>query len=492
MPVPVLPQPAPTALPAPLVRDLVKALGEAASGGKPLPPAFGAALGELERLVRRRPAGDPDRTFLEGLRAASLGPAGEAAWARAAKSLHQSLGVLGGATAASLPLWEHLADLQAAQGLPDYPFRDRALQLRLDRARGVDPALEEDVLASLKDHWGGFLEPPRRPETLRRCADLTGLWLRRLPEDRARAMARVAFQEGAGGLWAFAHREGDPDLRSKLEDLLRDLPLESQLTLFRPEVFRGWVTTVGRGGLKTRAQALVLRLDPMAEAAWGLPMRLSLLRVAGLEEAYESVALEALDRLEGEALGNLVREELPLAPTLGLELAQAIRRVLTRELPIPGAEALTRTWVRRFRILGFPREAAALAGEGEATVPQEPAATEPKPSAEKEAFTRSFEAGRMEEVEAFVWSHFTAMVKGEDPLGSGPLEIAGNIPLLVDPWLRRRAPEEAWVRLERIETLLRGRGHSLHSREAGELASLRRKAERQQRLLALLGPAADP
>ena len=138
---PILVQPAPAPLPPAMVRDLVKALSVASSEARPLPSAWGPAMAEMARMVRRRPDGDPERVFLGGLRAAAAGKPGEAAWAMAAKTLQQNLRTQGEGSPDALRLWEHMADLQAAQGLPDFPWRDRGLAGRPERSRGVDGAL---------------------------------------------------------------------------------------------------------------------------------------------------------------------------------------------------------------------------------------------------------------------------------------------------------------------------------------------------------------
>lgn len=499
---PALVQPAPTPLPAAMVRDLVKALSLGSSEGRPLSSAWGPAMAEMARMVRKRPEGDLERVFLDGLRAAAAGKPGEGAWAMAAKTLQQNLRTQGEGSPDAVRYWEHMADLQAAQGLPDFPWRDRVLAGRLERSRGVDEALEGAILKSLKDHWGGFLEPPRRDQTLARCRDLAGLWLRRTPKDRAHAMGRTAFEEHAGALWAFAFREGDTDLRARLHECLADLPPEDLLEELGVKSYISWVKSTRDGALSEEVQALVLRLDPLIEARWGFLIRAGLLRESGLTREYMELLSEGLERLTMEARREVILNELLNAPKLDPVLGRRAQELILEDPVLRNDGRTRKAWAARLSDLGMEEEASALQ-EGEAADPIKPkGGNDPEPDkdfqkaildSEKEvALIRAFDSGRMDEAEALLWPVLEAMVRGEK---IGPFkddELAMLPGLVVEPWLRRRAPEEAMVRLERLESLLLRTGSPMPLEITRGIPSLRRKVERQRRLIGLLGAAAEP
>lgn len=512
MPV-ILLQQVPPSLPAVLVRDLVKALSEAALGGRSLSAAWNPAFAEMNRMVRKRPEGDPERVFLDGLRAAAMGRAAEPAWASAVKPLHQTLRTLGEGSSEALRLWEYLADLQVAQGLPDYPWRDRALAARLERSRGVDDVLEADLLKSLKDHWGGFMEPPRRSQTLARCSDLAGLWLRRPVKERARVMGRVAFEEHAGNLWGFAFREGDNDLRARLHECLAELPPRDLLAALEEHSFLAWVVAGQNGGLAEEVQSLVQRLDPYIEGRWGFGARAALLRSAWLLQPYMALLAEGLERLPLEARRDLLRKELLNCPKMDPTLGRRAQERLMEDPVLRADAALRGAWVTRLLDLGMETEAQALQGsepEPENKPKMESAADlgedDPKVrgllgSEAELALLRAYESGRMDEAEALVWPVLEKLARGEEPelliepknsFVSRAEELSMLPSLLVEPWLRRRAPEEAMVRLERLESLLLKVGTGSPLEVTKGLPSLRRRVERQRRLLGLLGAAADP
>lgn len=505
-------QSVPPSLPPILVRDLVKALSEAAAEGRSLSAAWTPAFAEMNRMVLKRPEGDPERVFLDGLRAAAMGRTGEPAWASAVKSLHQTLRILGEGSAEAR-LWEYLADLQVVQGLPDYPWRDRALAVRLERSRGVDEALEAALLKSLKDHWGGFMEPPRRDQTLARCSDLAGLWLRRSAKDRARVMGRAAFEEHAGNLWAFAFREGDNDLRAHLRECLAELPPRDLLPALEEHSFLAWVVAAQSGGLVEEAQSLVQRLDPYVEARWGFGARAALLRSAWLLQPYMALLAEGLERLPLDARRELLRKELLNCPKMDPTVGRRAQERLLEDPVLRADTVLRGAWATRLQGLGLESEALALQGsdpdaenrpkgESAADLGEEDPKVRGLLGSEAElALLRAYESGRMDEAEALVWPVLEKLARGEEPelliepknsFVSRAEELSMLPSLLVEPWLRRRAPEEALVRLERLESLLLKVGTASPLEVTKGLPSLRRRVERQRRLLGLLGGAADP
>ncbi len=332
VPMMVVPAPSPpTPLPGALTAQLVQALRSAALGGRPPSPAVVAALATLDRAAGRR--GMAERLYLGGLRAAARGEAGNRAWTQAARSL-QALHHREPAGPRAELLASRLADLQAARGLPDFPWRDRALDLRLDRARGGDGELEAAVLASLQDHWGGWLEAPRRERTLARCGDLASLWLRRPAAERARAMGRAAFGPHAGELWAFAAREGEPDLRDRLRACLEGLEGSDLMPFLGAEAFLAWVRAVVKGPLAPPAMDLVRRLDPLVEERWGAGVRAALLQAAAGGPGPEIREVEG-----APALGRLLSapEEAALREAFASGRPGAIEALLW-----PKVEALAR------------------------------------------------------------------------------------------------------------------------------------------------------
>lgn len=505
LPILVQPAPAPSPLPAVLIRDLVKALAQVATGARPLSPAWHSALAEMDRMVRKRPEGDPERVFMNGLRAAAAGKPGEMAWATAAKILQQTLRTQGEGSPDAIRLWEHMADLQAAQGLPDFQWRDRVLAGRLERSRGVDEALEGATLRSLKDHWGGFLDPPRRDQTLARCWDLAGLWLRRTPKDRARVMGRTAFEEHAGALWAFAFREGDTDLRARLHECLAELPPEDLLEVLGVKSYMSWVRSTRDGALSEEVQALVLRLDPFVEARWGFLIRAALLRESGLTREYMDLLSEGLERLSMEARRELLLNELLNAPKLDAVLGRRAQELILGDPVLRDDGPTRKAWAARLTDLGLEEEASALqdgeepaakgkgekgGGSAEEVVPEREMALL---SSEAEAeLLRAFESGNMGEVEALLWPLLESLARSETAGPFKPGELSMLPSVLVEPWLRRRAPEEAMVRLERLETLLLRAGSPLPLEITRGIPSLRGKVERQRRLIAFLGAAGEP
>lgn len=507
----ILVQPAPPRLPEALIRDLVKALREAGTNGKPLSQAWIAALAELERLVQKRPPGDPERTFVKGLRAAAAGKAGEKEWALAALALRQGFGMQGSGTLEAVRIAECLADLQAAQGLPDYPWRDRALAARFDRSQGVEEALEGALLESLKDHWGGFLEPPRREQTLARAADLTALWLRRPLRDRARVMGRVAFVEHAGALWAFAAREGDETLRDRLHECLTDLPPQQLIANLEEKHFLAWLKALREGSLRDEVQALVVALEPIAENRWGFEGRAALLREAGMTSEYLELLTEGLERLPIEGRRDLVRHELLNLSKLTPPLSKRVLELLMEDPVLRADLPLRNAWAARLQEVGMDYEASSLQGNEEPTTPREKGEKGGKTAKggkdAKEAARReggiidpdtedfllgAFESGKLDAAEGVVWPLLESLARGEVP---GPFledELSALPMVLVEPWLRRRAPDQALLRLERMESLLHRTGTVLPAAFTRSLPALRRKVERQQRLLGLLGAAAEP
>lgn len=502
-----LAQPAPAPLPDVLVRDIVKALHDAATDGRPLSSAWGAAIAELDRMVRKRPEGDFERTFVQGLKAATAGKAGERSWALAAQSLRQTLAMQGSGTPEAIRISERLADLQAAQGLPDFPWRDRALAGRMDRSRGVDEALEGAVLASLKDHWGGFLEPPRREQTLARCGDLTTLWLRRPVRDRARALGRSAFEDHAGPLWAFAAREGDENLRDHLHDCLVDLPPQQFIANLDEKNFLAWVTALRESALAEDVRAIVLALDPLVEGRWGFESRAALLREAGLTSLYVDLLTEGLDRLPRDQRRGLLRKELLDLPKLNPAMNKRVPELLMEDPVLMADPVLRDAWAMKLQGLGMEAEASGLKGSDESAPMKEKGGKGGKnPDSSKEKsrergllgadaeaiLLQAFESGRMDDAEALLWPVLEALARGEvtGPFKEDELSMLPSV--LVEPWLRRRAPEEAILRLERMESLLLRAGSPLPVEFTKGLPGLRRKVERQRQLLLLLGSAAEP
>lgn len=472
LPVAVPPQPAPApppALPAALRRAWAQALGEAHRKG--LQPRLPEGLPRAEAW----PKDHPQRWMVVGLQAAGQGQVGERAWAGAVKALHRDLRLLPPGSARVERL-EVLADLLTAQGLPATAYRDEALRLRIEAARGPEPALETAALEVLKDHWGGWLEPPRRGATLDWAEHLAALWARRSVEDLVEAMT-PAFQPHAPKLWDFVGRNGPPRLREQLRDLLGALDAGTLLGRLGVRSLADWMGPLREGPWAGAVAGLWRRLQVLDRSRLNVRDRLTLAQAAGDAEAVRELLREGLAGSDGN-LRRVCLEILIRAPQADLlDMAEA------QILALPADDPLVKAWAtERPKAPGTASERIEPENLGW------PALEAERRKAWDQAL-EDLEEGRRGPLEAFLASERALALRA--PEAPSPDLLEALIHGLVGGALRERDWEGALAHLAALEPLRR-RLPSPSAKVEGQMAELQRIAERSARLATLLGTAGEP
>lgn len=472
LPLAVPPQPAPVpapALPVALRRAWAQALGEAHRKG--LQPRLPEGLPKAEAW----PEAHPQRWVVAGLQAAGRGRAGERVWAESVMALHRGLRFLP-PDPARVERLEALADLLTAQGLPVTAYRDEALRLRIEVGQGADPALEAAALEALKDHWGGWLEPPRRDPTLAWAERLAGLWARRPATDLAEAMA-PAFQAHAPKLWDFVGRNGPPRLREQLGDLLGALDAGALLGRLGVRPLADWMGPLREGPWAEAVASLWSRLQTLDRERLSLRDRLTLAQAAGEEEAVRECLREGLasadERLRRTCLETLIRT--PHAELLEMAEAQI--------LALPPDDPLVKAWAtERPKAPGTAPERVEPENLGW------PALDAERRKAWDQAL-EDLEEGRRGPLEAFLIQERVEALRA--PEAPSPDLLEALLFGLVGDALRERDWEGALAHLAALEPLRR-RLRPPSPKVEGQVAELQRVAERSARLMALLGPAGEP
>lgn len=472
LPVAVPPQPAPApapALPAALRRAWAQALGEAHRKG--LQPRLPEGLPRAEAW----PEHHPQRWMVAGLQAAGRGRAGERAWAEATKALHHDLRLLPRGSARAERL-EVLGDLLTAQGLPATAYRDEALRLRIEAGQGADPALEAAALEALKDHWGGWLEPPRRDPALAWAERLAGLWARRPAPDLTEAMV-PAFQPHAPKLWDFVGRNGPSRLREQLRDLLAALDAGTLLGRLGVRPLAGWMGPLREGPWAEAVAGLWSRLQALDRERLPLRDRLTLAQAAGDADAVRELLREGLasadERLRRTCLETLIRT--PQAELLELAEAQI--------LALPPEDPLVKAWAtERPRAPGTAPERVEPENLGWPALDAER-------RKDWDQALEDLEEGRRGPLEAFLTQERVEALRA--PEAPSPDLVEALIYGLVGGALRERDWEGALSHLAALEPLRR-RLSSPSAKVEDQMVELQRLAERSARLMALLGPAAEP
>lgn len=472
LPVAVPPQPAPApapALPAALRRAWAAALGEARRKG--LQPRLPEGLPRAEAW----PEQHPQRWVVAGLQAAGRGRAGERAWAEAVKALHRDLWSLplGSARVERL---EVLGDLLTAQGLPATDYRDEALRLRIEAGQGADPALEAAALEALKDHWGGWLEPPRRGPTLDWAEHLAGLWARRPVQDLVDAMA-PAFQPHAPKLWDFLGRNGPARLREQLRDLLAALDAGTLFGRLGVRSLADWMGPLREGPWAEAVAGLWSRLQALDRSRLPLRDRLTLAQAAGDAEAVREFLREGLTGSDGN-LRRTCLEVLLRAPQAELlELAEA------QILALPAEDPLVKAWAtERPKVPGTVPERIEPENLGW------PALDAERRKAWDQAL-EDLEEGRRGPLEAFLASERDLALRA--PEAPSPDLLEALLYGLVSGALREGDWEGALSHLAALEPLRR-RLQPPHPKVEAGFRECQQTADRSARLGALLGPAAEP
>lgn len=472
LPVAVPPQPAPApapTLPAALRRAWAQALGEAHRKG--LQPRLPEGLPKAEAW----PEAHPQRWVVAGLQAAGRGRTGERAWSEAVRTLHRGLRSLPPGSARVERL-EALGDLLTAQGLPATAYRDEALRLRIEGGQGADPTLEAAALEALKDHWGGWLEPPRRDPTLAWAEHLAGLWARRPAPDLAEAMA-PAFQSHAPKLWDFVGRNGPPRLREQLRDLLGALDAGTLLGRIGVRPLADWMGPLREGPWAEAVADLGSRLLALDRERLPLRDRLTLAQAAGKDEAVREGLREGLGSAD-ERLRRTCLETLLRAPqTELLELAEA------QILALPPDDPLVKAWATE-----RPRQPQTAPECPEPESVGWPALDAERRKAWDQAL-EDLEEGRRGPLEAFLNQERVEALRA--PEAPSPDLLEALLFGLVGGALRERDWEGALSHLAALEPLRR-RLRPPSPKVEGQMAELQRMAERSARLMALLGPAGEP
>ncbi|HOD31862.1 MAG TPA: hypothetical protein PKO12_00140 [Holophaga sp.] len=462
------PAPPPT-LPAALRRAWAAALGEASRKGQP------PRLPEGLPVPEAWPEGHPQRWVAAALQAAARGRTGERVWAESVKALHRDLRALPRG-AAKVERLEILADLMIAQGLPSAAYRDAALLLRIEAGRKPDLVLEREALEALKDHWGDWLEAPRRGATLAWAEHLAGLWARRPSPELAEAMA-PAFQSHAPRLWEFVGRNGTAQVREQLRDLLGSVDPGDLLDRVGPRLLADWMGPLQQGPWGGTVAALWSRLKALERTRLPFGDRLSLAQAAGDSGEVRDLLKEGLLGADGDVRRTCLERLIRMPQAELMDLAEAQITALPAEDPLAKAWATERPGRSKPVPGGAPPE-----NRGWPT-------QDPSRWKAWEQALEDLEEGRRGPLEAFAREELALALRA--PEAPHPELLEALLYGLVAGALRERDWEGAVAHLEALEPLRR-RLQPPHPKVEAGFQEVRSTAERSARLMTLLGSAAEP